>query len=158
MPASIETTSSDEEEPDSYPSSTRNSFPPDTQAFWKSFLKIFEKNESFLAVFLAQAKAELTDDSCIVTFANDAAFQYQQISKKDHVDKVRNSFSAFAGRAIKLELLLDKTATTESPVHEEAVAVVQKTRRANRYDLEADIEKEPVIKVVFEQFDGELME
>ena len=144
----------DEEQESSCPSD--NQLPPDMNEFWKAFLKIFEKKELVLPSFLMRVSLSINGNECVLTFPGSESFPYSQVSQKENVATIAKAFSAFVGRPMSVKTVLDRNAVVPATT-ESSDAPKPKARRASKFDLEADIEKEPVIKSILEIFDGELV-
>ncbi len=138
------------------PAESVDGLPLDRVAFWKSFLEVLEKSDSFATMHLLHGRPSFEDGGYVLRFPGDFSFQYSQVSKRSSLDKLMVDFAAFAGRPVPIKAVLDASLTVvaETGPADNAPIVADRVKRAILAD---DMEQEPVIRTIIAVFDGEVL-
>jgi len=118
---------------------------------WRDFIDLLMRDRPHIGTFLSLATAAgITNSSIDLVYPHNLAFQFGEVSKKQHREEIGKMLQAFMGRPVEVHLTLEaKKAEKAEPNYIKPAA--------HAVAIESDIEHEPIIRSVLDIFDGEVL-
>jgi chromosomal replication initiation ATPase DnaA len=124
----------------------------DFTTVWPLFLDHMLKNWPNLGSFLSIGYvASCTESTINIKFPSSNSFQFQEVTKKHNRDQIERFLFEFTGRKIELHI----TVETKKPDAQERNFLNQLVQMPST--INDEIENEPIIQVVLDIFDGEVL-
>jgi len=145
-----------EETPEAFDSAQQAHTPAaiDPAALWRDVVAAMMRDRPNLGSFLSMAyAASVRGDAIDVRFPPEYRFQFAEVTRKQNRDLLLQKLTAFAGRAMDLHISIEQRATESGQGKKQAAAVPAGAPPS----LDDDMKQEPIIKSVFEIFDGEAL-
>ena len=119
--------------------------------FWHDFIDLLMRDRPNLGTFLSLATvAGNTDSSIDLTYPHHLAFQFGEVTKKQHREEISKMLNSFLGKPMELHITLE----TDTPEKVERNII---TPTAHTVALESEIVHEPIIQSVLSIFDGDVL-
>ncbi|HON11741.1 MAG TPA: DNA polymerase III subunit gamma/tau [Chitinispirillaceae bacterium] len=126
--------------------------PVDLKKIWPSFLDSLLRDRPNLGSFLSLAYiASSTDNSIDLKFPANYKFQFSEVTKKNNRNEISKLLDEFTHTHIDLRIALE----TKEQVHQEQNYIKQIGNIPST--INDQIEKEPIIQVLLDCFDGEIL-
>jgi DNA polymerase III subunit gamma/tau len=126
---------------------------PDIRKLWPAFLETLLRDRPKLGSFLSLATvASCTAHTIDIRFSPKFNFQFQELNKKHNRDEIVRILHTFTSR------LFDLRMTVEAGGGHEDEASYLKQLGTMPVTINDEMENEPIIKTVFDIFDGEVIE
>jgi hypothetical protein len=120
-------------------------------SFWHDFIDLLMRDRPNLGTFLSLATvAGNTDSSIDLTYPHHLAFQFGEVTKKQHREEINKILNSFKGKPIELHI------TLETDIPGKVNRDINKST-AHSVAIESEIAHEPIIQSVLTIFDGEVL-
>ena len=124
----------------------------DVTTIWPLFLDHMLKNRPNLGSFLSMGYvASCSETNINIKFSSSSSFQFQEVTKKANRDQIERLLHEFTSSKIELHI----TVETKKPDAQERQFLNQLVQGSST--INDEIENEPIIQVVLDIFDGEVL-